>query len=564
MSCLLNVASLAALWVAAPSDDVASHLPLSTANVRAHIDFLADDLLEGRDSGFEGSEIAALYIETWFRTHGIRPLLDTYRMEVPIPGAAGDGEATLIVADLTHQSRGSIRPLSSSAVGSFQAPLVTSDGDIAGKLLLLPGGDNDKKARELLDEALDAGAIGVLFISSKDTFDDPERTDPRRRFRRSGSTSQGTGRAGGYLPLEETSAAVDDVATGCAVRVSRTLGAKLVEWAEAGAPAKIEITREGSDRTTNVLGIIEGTDPALKDEYVIVGAHYDHVGQDAHGAIWNGADDNASGTAAVLEMAAALSSGKAPRRSMVLALWGAEERGLFGSREFAKQAPLPFEDIVAYINLDMISRNDVDSVQVVHASDDLFALAKVTSKQHGLAVQEGFPFFLQSSDTEPFLKKDVPTAFFFTGLHEDYHQESDDPPTADADKAARVARAAFDLAIEVADAQARVSFTSPSQRGGSFRAQDRRLGIFLADALEGDLGVRVRSVAPKSVAGEAGVLGGDMVLRIAGLPVRSLSELRQAIRTPKDDELFDIELLRGDGAASTRITVQGEFPSKGP
>ena len=524
--------------------------------IRAHIDFLADDLLEGRDSGHRGSDIAALYIETRLRDYGVQPLLDDWQMPVEIRGAKGAGESLITVDDVTRSGRAIVQPIPESPDADARGPsTIDREGDVDGRVVILAGGDDVDKAAAAAREVFDRGAAAVIFVTASDEFRVRDRPDRRRRGAPRG------GQGGGMLAdsaAAEAGVAAMRLLAGPAVRVNRYLGAELIEAADSGRTIHVEVHREGRDETTNVLGWIEGSDPALKDELVIVGAHYDHVGHDDLGNIWNGADDNASGTAAVLEIAEAIaSSASKPRRSVVFALWGAEERGLYGSRAFVRQKVVDVDKIAAYINLDMISRNDPDHVSAVAASDELFRLSEEAAKRQGMEVDAGVSFFLDASDTEPFVKEKIPTLFYFTGLHSDYHRPSDDPPTADAAKCTRIAQATLDVMLSVADADTRPTFKAP-QRLGPPRGPSRRLGVYPAATTNGDDGIRIESVSPKSLAESAGIQPGDRIIRIAGLPVKRVADLRAALRAPKAGEEFPIDLVRGGDAAET-LTVYGRF-----
>jgi Zn-dependent M28 family amino/carboxypeptidase len=169
-----------------------------------------------------------------------------------------------------------------------------------------------------------------------------------------------------------------------------------------------------------VAAILRGADPTLRHEYVIVCGHYDHIGA-TNGEIYFGADDNASGTAAVLEIAQALATmERRPRRSIVVIAWGAEELHMIGSKAFCRNPPIPLQDIAAVINLDMVGRNDPDMVQVLTASDDLRRIAIDAAERHGFTKTDGGePIFMTASDTGPFVKRRVPSVLFHTGEHPD-------------------------------------------------------------------------------------------------------------------------------------------------
>ena len=214
----------------------------------------------------------------------------------------------------------------------------------------------------------------------------------------------------------------------------------------------------------NVVAILPGRDPELQDTYVVFSAHMDHVGigtADATGdSIYNGADDDASGTSALVEVAQAFASlSEPPRRSLVFLAVSGEEKGLLGSRWFTDHPTIPIESIVANINVDMIARNAPDSIVVIGQEySSLGPLVRSVAAEHpglGLAVvPDPWPeerFFFRS-DHFNFARHEIPALFFFAGVHDDYHRPSDEVERIDGDKAARVARLVFHTAYAIAEA----------------------------------------------------------------------------------------------------------------
>ena len=228
----------------------------------------------------------------------------------------------------------------------------------------------------------------------------------------------------------------------------------------------------GRDSTTprplapNVVAVLRGRDPALWGEYVAVVAHMDHLGvrRPVGGdSVYNGADDNASGTAGVMALAAAFAAQpERPRRSVLFLAVSGEERGLWGSRAFVARPSVPLDSIVGLVNLDMIGRNRPDSVYVngwgKSSLGDLVRRLASAHPELGLAVgpdEEDRPQTPADSDHYPFQHEGVPYVFFYTGNHADYHRPSDEPARLDADKAARVTRLALYTLWAVADQQVR-------------------------------------------------------------------------------------------------------------
>jgi Peptidase family M28 len=213
-------------------------------------------------------------------------------------------------------------------------------------------------------------------------------------------------------------------------------------------------TEKKEDR--NVIGFFPGSDPEKKKEIVVFSAHYDHVGVDEKGEIFNGSDDNASGTSTLLEIAQAFGQGPRPARSVAFLWVAGEEKGLLGSRWFADHMNLPADHkIVADINLDMVSRNDPKKIGVTPSPkhgdyNTLVPAAQSSCKTEGIEVVFDADEFYLRTDSYSFASKGIPVIFFFSGIHADYHRPTDDIEKADLEKAARIARAAYRLGWQVA------------------------------------------------------------------------------------------------------------------
>jgi Zn-dependent M28 family amino/carboxypeptidase len=231
------------------------------------------------------------------------------------------------------------------------------------------------------------------------------------------------------------------------------------------------VTLEMKDSVTssrfapNSVGILEGTDPVLKDEYLVYSAHMDHIGVTAGQAdsINNGADDDASGTAGVIELAEAFSRpGARPRRSIIFLTVSGEEKGLWGSDFFARHPPVPLRQIVANINIDMIGRNWPDTIVAIGKEhSDLGTTLEQVNRAHpdlGMtAIDDRWPEerFYFRSDHYNFARRGVPILFFFNGVHEDYHQVTDSPEKIDSEKEARILKLLFYLGRQIGDAARR-------------------------------------------------------------------------------------------------------------
>ena len=239
--------------------------------------------------------------------------------------------------------------------------------------------------------------------------------------------------------------------------IDRSLHNKLVSGETV--ELRIRVGLEESNATTQNVGALKpGSDPSLRDEIVIIGAHYDHIGvTDDTVEVNPGADDNGSGTTALLEIAQALGSSELEtRRSVLVLFFSGEEKGLLGSKDYVARPRFPLEKTVAMLNLDMVGRNDPRRVEVLGHKENprLYGIARRAAADRsvgGLRIDEGSAEFFERSDHFPFHERGIPVLFFFSGLHEDYHQPTDKPERIDRRKIVRVARTVLLTALEIAE-----------------------------------------------------------------------------------------------------------------
>ncbi len=322
----------------------------------------------------------------------------------------------------------------------------------------------------------------------------------------------------------------------------------------------------GGVQGRNVIGILPGSNPALRDEYVIIGAHYDHLGLGGPGsldpeshAIHNGADDNASGTAALFEIARRLRE-YPPARSVLFLAFSGEELGLLGSAEYVKAPVVPIAQSVAMINLDMVGRlrNDRLIVYGVETARELRPLLD------SLNVQAGFDMHAQGdgygpSDHSSFYAARMPVLHLFTDLHEDYHRPSDDAERIDAEGIVRVAAFAGQIATAVGNRPQRlavVDLPRPAPPVGSESATGG-YGAYLGsipDMTDSPGGVRLSGVRSGSPADQAGLVQGDILIRIGEHDVADLMAMTTALRAHRPGDTVEVVYLRNGERHSARVT----------
>jgi hypothetical protein len=331
--------------------------------------------------------------------------------------------------------------------------------------------------------------------------------------------------------------------------------------------------------TQNVVAFLEGSDPALRGQVVVLGAHFDHLGRDATfatdpkagDAIRNGADDNASGTAAVLELARLLAQ-HPPRRSVLFVAFSGEELGLLGSQYFVEHAPVPVDSMVAMLNFDMVGRLTDDKLLVygVATASELPALVDSANAAGPALKVKALGDGFGPSDHSSFYGKDVPVLHFFTDQHADYHAATDDAERINAPGTARVVDLAHRVTRALADRPARPTFqrAATTQRmGGSSPSGGPRPWFGSVPDMSADdvRGMRLSGITPDSPADQAGVKAGDVVVEFGGDVVTDLYSYTDALNKHKPGDVVRVVVLRapaGRGNPGARDALGHARPTR--
>lgn len=321
-------------------------------------------------------------------------------------------------------------------------------------------------------------------------------------------------------------------------------------------------------KTQNVVSILKGSDPAFRGKYIVIGAHFDHLGRStqfamdpaAGDAIRNGADDNASGTAAVLQLARMLSIAK-PRHSVIFANFSGEEEGLLGSQYFVDNSPVPLDSIVAMLNFDMVGRLKDDKL-FVYGTGTATELPLIVDSANlrivpALKIQGGGDGF-GSSDHSSFYAKNIPVLHFFTDNHDDYHRATDDVEKINAAGEARVVNLAFDMVKALDTRPARLSFvrsTRPSRMGPGSSGSQVYLGS-VPDMSAGAVpGLRLTGVRAGSPAEKGGLAAGDVIVEFGGTKVTDLQSYSDALYSHKPGDVVHVVFLRDGKRMETDVTL---------
>ncbi|HEV2835574.1 MAG TPA: M20/M25/M40 family metallo-hydrolase, partial [Pyrinomonadaceae bacterium] len=313
----------------------------------------------------------------------------------------------------------------------------------------------------------------------------------------------------------------------------------------------------------NVIGTLEGSDPLLKKEVIVIGAHYDHLGRGGEGSgslaprsgdIHYGADDNASGTAGVLELARMFSAQKPrPKRTIVFMAFGGEEEGLLGSNYYVNHPFLPLANTVAMINMDMIGRMKdrrliIGGVGTAKEWRDMMAADNGNGFQLTLN-EDGFG----PSDHSSFYSKQIPVLFFWTGTHNDYHKPSDTFEKINYDDEARILQMVAGIVNRLDAADKRLTYTTAKSdatpRTGGFRVYLGTIPNY-ADSNDGLLLDGVREASP---AEKAGLKAGDRIVKIGTRDIKNVYDYTYALGEMKAGEEYVVEVMRGTEKLTVKI-----------
>ncbi len=320
-----------------------------------------------------------------------------------------------------------------------------------------------------------------------------------------------------------------------------------------------QFTQPFAPNFRNVLAFIQGSDPKLKDYVVVIAAHYDHIGYGGrgfslgpYGYLHPGADDNGSGTSAVLELAKAFTVlSTPPKRSILFANWDAEEKGLLGSKHWVANPTVPLDHIVAAINLDMIGRLRDEHLMVFGTRSGYGWRRLVSSQNEGDALRLDFSWTLKpNADHFPFFDHGIPVLMFHTGLHDEYHRPSDVAKLINRTGLTQVTRLLFGVLYELADQPETVRYREAARHetpdleqslfGSPLKPVDR-LGVqWLEDASKTG-GVRVSTLTSGSPAERAGVHVGDSIIRFAGREIRTDDDFFSAVSAAESPATVTLE-----------------------
>ncbi|MCR4416491.1 MAG: M28 family peptidase [Ignavibacteria bacterium] len=551
----------------------------------SHLSFLASDELKGRGTGTPEIDKASEYLAKYFKNLGLKPKgEDGYFQKFKVTTDLKLKENNSLFVKLNSQEinftlKVDYQPTGFSGNGSVEGELVFagygieaedlgyndySDIDLKDKIALImrysPEGDKpDTKfgfkvqSNFKVSVAKNKGAKAVILFTGPNTVENDKLIslvpDPAAMNAGIPVVSINTEKAKEIFEK----AGLDLLAIQKGIDSLQKPNSFKLQSSYAKVTVELEpVIKE----TRNVIAFLEGNDPQLKNEIVVIGAHYDHLGMGGRGSlasskepqVHNGADDNASGTSGVLELAEYFSARKNQlKRSLLFILFSGEELGLLGSKHFVDNPTVPINQIVAMINMDMIGRLNENRLTIYGTGTS----PKWKPLLNKLNSDSSFKFnFIDGgfgpSDHSSFYSKNIPVLFFFTGTHQDYHKPSDDVDKINFVGMEKVLKLVSGVVTDLVSNPEKIEFTKVQ---GEAPQQGRRMNIrvyvgTIPDYSEQVEGFKIAGVNDGSPAEKAGLKAGDIIIKFGDKPVKNIYDYMYAMQGYKPGDKVDVVVLR--------------------
>jgi Zn-dependent M28 family amino/carboxypeptidase len=553
---------------------------ISSTRLMNDIRYLSSEELGGRWPGTKGDSLTQQYVLQVFKDAGLKPFGNDYLQSFKIMTGTRTGSGNLFIyRNDTLKPEIDFMPLSFTCDTTLCAPVVFAGygidseqysdfkkNDIRGKWAVIrydiPSEIIAKVTTSLTLRArsvncYEKGAAGVIIVY------EGEHSFPKKFSERSYSSMK--------IPVVAVRHAV-------LKKILSPADAALTEVKYSGKTRKfsdgytfcittdiepVEVT------TANVTGFIPGTDPVLSDEYIIIGGHHDHLGMGGSGsssrkpdvtAIHPGADDNASGTTGVLELARYYSQ-HPQKRSMVFSAFAAEEQGLLGSKYFTENPPVNLSQVSVMVNFDMIGRMKADkktlSISASGSSaegDSILKMYEDTTRFKVLSRKGAGG----GSDHAPFYRKQVPVFFFITGMHEDYHAPTDTWEKIDSAGMAFVLEYAIKVISDIADRPAKLKYTAADTKneGDNRQRGGKSIGITPDFSDSSGKGLKVEAVRKEGPAEKAGIKKDDIIVSVNGKNVTGIQDYMIHLGNAKDGSKAVIGVLRNENGSEKKIKLK--------
>lgn len=556
---------------------------ITVKEIKTDIGYLASDELKGRKSGEPGDLMAAEYIRTKFKNAGLQMMCENGFQKFMLVTSAeiGDGNK-FTVNEKPFEVETQFMPFAFSANTSVTAGVVFAGYglevdkdtlqwndykgvDVSGKWVMVLQGDPDLENQqspfiEFSSErskamfASENNAAGLILVAGT-KFSETDKLSSlifdKNSTRYSIPVIQVTRETAnkilgeGEITIEKLETEIDSL--------NKTISVKT----DAKVSATVNV-KQMETESNNVVAFLPGTDPKLKNEYVVIGAHYDHLGMGGPGsgsratdtiAVHNGADDNASGVATIIQLAEKAAAAKKNKRSIIFAGFGAEEMGLIGSNAFTAKPPVKTSEMVAMFNFDMVGRLDpaskVLSIGGTQTSKETEEILNKYNTGFELALS---PEGVGPSDHTSFYLQNIPVFFISTGAHPDYHTPFDDADRINYEGTQKVAEYAYLLLEDVANRETDLTFQEAGPKfqrksGGRFKVT---FGIMPDFAGAEKRGLRVDAVTKGKPADKAGMKKGDIITAIDGKKVGSVYDYMGRLKTLEIGQQVSVDIIRDE------------------
>ena len=558
---------------------------ITVNELKSTIGFLASDSLKGRKPGTKEIAVAASYIQSQFKKAGLKTIKNNGLQSFDIVTGVSLGKENKYFFNGQYGELGKdFTPLAFSknaflftkvvfvgyGISANKDSLKWDDYkgiDVSGKWVMILRGhpelsNADSRFNEFAEQrdkallASDKGAAGVIFVTPVEI----EKTDELHTLSYDKSPSVSnlpvvniTRKMANLILANDTNRSIEKLET----TINKTKKPNSFQ-----IPEKLLVKTDikvNKQQTQNVYAVLEGNDAVLKNEYIVVGAHYDHLGFGGAGsgsrmpdtlAVHNGADDNASGVAGLIELAQKLASEKANlKRSVIFIAFSAEEMGLLGSKYFVKNLPVKTSQIKAMVNLDMIGRLRLEDPYILISgtgtsieSEDLLNGLKKNTKIPLKYSPEGYG----ASDHSSFYGENIPVFFLTTGAHEDYHTPFDDADRINYEGEKQVLDFSYLLLSDLINRGKDLSFkeSGPKSTAGYKGDLKVTLGIMPDFATQEEKGLRADMVRKDGPASKAGMLKGDVIVAIDGKSVKNVYEYMARLKQLQKGQLVSVDVMR--------------------
>ncbi|OFX40452.1 MAG: hypothetical protein A2X08_12480 [Bacteroidetes bacterium GWA2_32_17] len=553
---------------------------ISENNLRVSISYLASDSLKGRKPGTVGDSLSAFYIRAKFKEYGAIPILDHGFQRFPVITDIIAGKNNILkINDKILKINEDFVPAPFSSNDTIEENIafvgygynIKQDTitwndyesiDVNAKWVLLFDGKPENAEKDVFNKyskirtkvllAKDKGAKGILIISEKTGQNQPFKITFDKTVSDAGVPVIYISWQTAEKIMKENKLNLSELKATLSKNMNPV--SKVLKTSVYGVTDLVQI----KSPTHNVVAMIEGSDSILKNEYIVIGAHYDHLGMGGKDsgsrmpdtiAVHNGADDNASGVAGILELTRLFAElPTKPKRTLIFVAFSGEEMGLLGSKQFVKEPPVPLKAIKAMFNFDMLGRmkneNPKLSVGGTGTSIETDSIIKLFDINLPFTVSKS-PEGYGPSDHASFYKNDIPVFFFCSGLHEDYHTPFDDVEKINFPQEVNLLEFSYKIINAVANTTKPLTFKEAgSKEESTSRGYKVSMGIIPDIVGSGDKGLAVDGVKKGSPAEAGGLKKGDIITAINGLQVTNIYDYMTRLNTLKAGQIIDVEVLR--------------------